>query len=108
MGCDTALCGDTIRFNATGRVQLSEDGEDVAISAGSLRQRHAPGAPLPGNLAGALIAKVGNSPPFPIGNNTEPIAMPADGQLYLGINDDEVSDNRGEFVVTVQPTRRRR
>ena len=100
--------GDTVRFNANGRVQLSEDPEDVAISAGSLRQRHAAGSPLPGNFAGALIAKVGNSAPFPIGNNTDPITMPADGQLYLGINDDEVSDNRGEFVVTVQPTRRRR
>jgi hypothetical protein len=89
-------------------VQLSQDPEDVAISAGSLRQRHAAGSPLPGNFAGALIAKVGNSAPFPIGNNTEPIAMPADGQLYLGINDDEVSDNRGEFVVTTQLVTRRR
>ena len=26
--------------------------------------------------------------------------MPADGQLFLGINDDEVSDNRGEFSST--------
>jgi len=100
--------GDAVRFNADGRVQLSADGEDVAISAGSLRQRHAAGSPLPGNLAGALIAKVGNSAPFPIGNNTEPIAMPADGQLYLGINDDELSDNRGEFVVSMQHMPRRR
>ena len=100
--------GDTVRFAATGRVQLSEDPEDVAISAGSLRQRRAAGSPLPGNLAGALIARVGNSAPFPIGNNTEPIAMPADGQLFLGINDDEVADNRGEFVVTTQRVNRRR
>jgi hypothetical protein len=100
--------GDSVRFTTTGRVQLSQDPEDVAISAGSLRQRHAAGSPLPGNFAGALIAKVGNSAPFPIGNNTEPIAMPADGQLYLGINDDEVSDNRGEFVVTTQLVTRRR
>ena len=34
--------------------------------------------------------------------------MPADGQLYLGINDDEVADNRGEFVVTTQRVNRRR
>lgn len=100
--------GDQVSFDATGRVQLSDDAEDVAISAGSLRQRHAAGSPLPGNFAGALIAKVGNSPPFPIGNVTTPITMPADGQLYLGINDDEVSDNRGEFVVTMRPSRRRR
>ncbi len=99
--------GDMVTFNVTGQIQLSQDGEDVAIAAGSLRQRKAPGSPLPANLAGALIAKVGNSAPFPIGNTTSPVTMPADGQLYLGINDDEVSDNRGEFIVTTQRTTRR-
>jgi len=32
--------------------------------------------------------------------------MPADGQLYLGVNDDEVSDNRGEFIVKMTLQRR--
>jgi hypothetical protein len=32
--------------------------------------------------------------------------MPADGQLYLGINDDEVSDNKGEFIVKLNLQRR--
>lgn len=100
--------GDMVTFNVTGQIQLSQDGEDVAIAAGSLRQRKAPGSPLPANLAGALIAKIGNSAPFPIGNTTSPVTMPADGQLYLGINDDEVSDNRGEFTITVSPTTTRR
>jgi hypothetical protein len=102
--------GEQVRFNVTGQVQLSTDPGDVAHSAGSLRQRHAPGSPLPANFAGALIAKVGNSAPFPIGNVTTPVTMPADGQLYLGINDDEVSDNRGEFIVALthsRTTRRR-
>jgi sRNA-binding regulator protein Hfq len=97
--------GDQVRFNVTGRIQLSDDGEDVAHSAGSLRQRRAPGSPLPQNFAGALIAKVGNSAPFPIGDVTTAITMPADGQLYLGINDDEVADNRGEYTVTMHHTR---
>jgi hypothetical protein len=97
--------GDQVRFNVTGRIQLSDDAEDMAHSAGSLRQRRAPGSPLPQNFAGALIAKVGNSAPFPIGDVTTPIPMPADGQLYLGINDDEVADNRGEYTVTMQHTR---
>lgn len=104
----TVRRGDTVTFNVTGEIQLSEDAGDKAISAGSLRQRKAANAPLPANLAGALIAKVGNSAPFPIGNNTSPVTMPADGQLYLGINDDEVSDNRGEFIVTAQRNARRR
>jgi hypothetical protein len=104
----TVRRGDQVRFDVSGRIQLSDDPEDVAHSAGSLRGRHAPGSPLPQNLAGALIAKVGNSAPFPIGNVTTPVTMPADGQLYLGVNDDEVSDNRGEFIVNLSPATTRR
>ena len=102
----TVRKGDRVVFNVTGQVQLSSDTDDVAQSAGSLTQRRAPNAPLPQNLAGALIARVGNSAPFPIGNVTTPVTMPADGQLYLGVNDDEVSDNRGEFVVKMTLQRR--
>jgi hypothetical protein len=99
--------GDRVGFNVEGRIQLSDDANDVAISAGSLRQRMANGSPLPQNLAGALIGRVGNSAPFAIGNSAS-ITMPADGQLYLGINDDEVGDNRGEFTVTLTHNRQTR
>jgi hypothetical protein len=102
----TVRKGDRVVFNATGQVQLSSDANDVAEAAGSLAQRRAANAPLPQNLAGALIARVGNSAPFPIGNVSTPVTMPADGQLYLGVNDDEVGDNRGEFMVKL--TRQRR
>jgi hypothetical protein len=98
--------GDRVSFNVTGQVQLSDNANDIAHAAGSLTQRRANGAPLPQNFAGALIAKVGNSAPFPIGDVSTPVTMPADGQLYLGINDDEVSDNRGEFIVRLTPSRR--
>ena len=102
----TVRRGDTVTFNVTGQVQLSSDGNDMAHAAGSLNQRRAAGAPLPQNFAGALIARVGNSQPFPIGDVSTPVTMPADGQLYLGINDDEVSDNRGEFIVQLSRNRR--
>jgi PA-IL-like protein len=98
--------GESVRFDARGRVQLSDDTSDVAEPAGSVRERRANGAPLPQNFAGALIAKVGNSAAFPIGNQTT-VVMPADGVLFLGVNDDEFNDNRGEFVVSVAPMRRR-
>jgi hypothetical protein len=101
----TVRRGDRVSFNTTGQIQLSDDAGDVAISAGSLRQRRANGSPLPEHLAGALIAKIGNGAPFPIGNNTAPITMPANGQLYLGVNDDEVGDNRGEFIVQMSHQR---
>jgi hypothetical protein len=102
----TVRKGDRVVFNVSGQVQLSSDAKDVAESAGSLTQRRAANAPLPQNFAGALIGRVGNSAPFPIGNVTTPVTMPADGQLYLGINDDEVSDNTGEFVVKMTLQRR--
>lgn len=95
----TVRKGDRVVFNVTGQVQLSSDPNDSAQAAGSLKQRRAANSPLPQNFAGALIARVGNSAPFPIGNVTTPVTMPSDGQLYLGINDDEVSDNAGEFIV---------
>ena len=96
-----------MRFDVRGRVQLSDDAGDVAEAAGSLRERRASGSPLPLNYAGALIARIGNSPAFAIGNQTNAVVMPADGTLFLGVNDDEFNDNRGEFVVSMAQIRRR-
>jgi len=62
---------------------------------------------MPRILAGALIGRIGNGAPFPIGTQTA-IPMPGAGQLFLGVNDDELSDNQGEFrVEVVQQVRRR-
>lgn len=103
----TVRKGDVVRFNTTGEVQFTPDPNDIAVSAGSKAQKYVGGAPLPRNFAGALIARVGNGEPFPIGDQTQ-VTMPADGQLFLGINDDNVSDNRGGFRVVVQRSGRRR
>ena len=93
--------GERLSFNTSGQVQLSEDGGDVAEAAGSPRGRRAAGSPLPNDLVGALIARIGNSAPFAIGNQTM-VTMPARGELFLGVNDDHVNDNRGEFVVQIR------
>lgn len=98
---------DQVAFSAEGQVQLSGDGEDKASPAGSLRGRYAGGAPAPSLLAGALIARIGNGPAFAIGDQTQPLPMPGDGQLFLAVNDDEVSDNQGSFLVTMRVSRRR-
>jgi hypothetical protein len=50
---------------------------------------------------GALIARVGNGAPFLVASNTSPIAMPANGRLQLGINDDHHADNTGQFSVGI-------
>ncbi|MBI2834171.1 MAG: hypothetical protein HYX76_07060 [Acidobacteria bacterium] len=93
--------GELISFNATGEIRLSGDPNDVANPDGSKTQRFAGGSALPSNFAGAFIARVGNSAPFPIGSNAAPVRMPSAGMLWVGINDDNVSDNAGEFRVVI-------
>ena len=97
----TVRRGDRLSFSATGEVRLSTDASDVANANGSRAGRKSAGAPVPDAAAGALIARVGNSAPFPIGEN-QTVTMPANGQLFLGINDDHVADNQGGYRVTVQ------
>ena len=80
---------------------MSADGNDIAGVAGSRTGRTAPNAPIPGALAGALIGRVGNSRPFGIGDQQSALPMPAAGQLWLGINDDNCGDNRGQFRVQI-------
>jgi hypothetical protein len=97
----TVRRGDRLSFSATGEVRLSTDASDVANANGSRAGRKSAGAPVPDAAAGALIARVGNSAPFPIGEN-QTVTMPANGQLFLGINDVLVADKQGGYRVTVQ------
>ena len=92
--------GEVLTFSTTGQVQLSAAPEDVASAAGARSQRVSPDAALTDVAAGALIAKVGDGPPFPIGDAAS-ATMPAGGQLWLGINDGRLADNTGGFRVTV-------
>jgi hypothetical protein len=92
--------GQMVNFRVNGEIQLSGDPNDRAVSAGSTSGRRAAGSPLPNALAGALIGRVGNGPAFGIGNQAS-VSMPADGVLFLGINDDALSDNIGNFSVVI-------
>jgi hypothetical protein len=105
----TVRRGDRISFSVSGQIELSDESGDSAVAGGSVRGRRAAGSPIPDALAGALIGRVGNSGPIAIGDQAQ-VTMPAAGQLFLGVNDDHVGDNRGEFVVQVQnlTTRRQR
>jgi hypothetical protein len=100
--------GDLWNLTTTGEIQLSADGNDVAGPAGSKQQRYAAAAPLPRAFAGALIGKIGPyGAPFGIGDMSN-LQMPETGELYLGVNDDQVADNRGEFRVDLRIARRTR
>ena len=93
--------GQWMRFEPSGEVRLSFNGDDVATAAGAKSYRFAEKAPIPTIPAGALIGKVNNSKPFSIGNTTNAFQMPANGTLFLGVNDDHVPDNSGNYVVKV-------
>lgn len=97
--------GDRVLFTPEGEIQLSGEADDKASASGSLKGRTAANSPMPAVLAGALIGRIGNGAPFAIGNQSLPLPMPGDGPLWLGINDDQVSDNAGALIVRVIVTR---
>ena len=101
----TVRQGDVIRFQTSGQVQLSDNSSDLAGVAGSVSRRMAPDAPISGVLAGALIGRIGSYSPFGIGDQGQ-ITAPVSGRLYLGVNDDHLPDNRGEFIVSLSIDRR--
>ena len=93
--------GQRLRFEPSGEIRLSLNGEDISRPAGALSFRFAQKAPIPTIPAGALIGRINNGQPFSIGDTTQVFDMPENGRLFLGVNDDHVPDNRGEFRVKV-------
>jgi len=99
---DTGLTvkkGDRVSFQATGQISFAQGQTATPDGNGAVKN---PNYPVPVAGAGALVGRVSNSAAFPIGSNTQPILMPADGQLRLCINDDIVNDNTGAFSVVVR------
>jgi len=97
--------GDQIRFITTGEIRVAQGtGPEVVANANGSGSFNAPrnNYPVPAMAVGGLIFRVGNSAPSPIGANGNPIRMPANGRLYLGINDDGFGDNSGAFNVQIQ------
>jgi hypothetical protein len=93
--------GQTIYFEATGNVRWGRDRRDGP--AGENNSPANPNRPMPNRPAAALIGKVGNTSTdyFFIGAEQGAIRARSSGRLYLGINDDFLSDNSGNFRVIV-------
>ena len=92
--------GDVITFNSSGSIVMSDNAADTAGPAGSTTGRRAPDALILSQLAGGLVARIGTYGPIWVGDRTS-ITAPVGGRLYLGVNDDHLPDNRGEFTVAV-------
>jgi hypothetical protein len=92
--------GQTIYFSAQGEVRWGRDRRDGP--AGERDSPSNPGRPMPNRPAAALIGKIGDSNDlFFIGAEEGPIRVRASGRLYLGVNDDFLNDNSGNFRVVV-------
>ena len=96
--------GQTVGFDARGTVRLGPTENEVAGVDGTLSRRRDNGAPMANQAEGALIARIGNSPVFFVGDLNS-VRAPATGRLYLGVNDGDLGNNSGDFqvVVSVQP-----
>ena len=90
--------GQTIYFEAQGKVRWGRDRQDGP--AGEHNSPSNPNRPMGNRNAAALIGKIGNDMFF-IGDETGPVRVRTSGRLYLGVNDDVLTDNSGNFRVVV-------
>lgn len=92
--------GQKVDFLAQGSVQWNEDGHQYCLPSGAPLYTRGGNRPILGINTGALIGKIGadSTEPFYIGPNNR-IRMFSAGRLFLGINDDNVSDNAGAYRV---------
>lgn len=86
----------TVKLDRAGRISVSPAGNDTSDPLKLIADKP----------TGALLAVIGddNSEYIFIGTGTEFVAE-RDGILYLGINEGEVADNSGAFIVRVVVTR---
>lgn len=97
----TVRAGQTVYFTARGTVWWGpnrKNGPD-----GERDSPYNPARPIPNRPAASLIGRIGDEPGdyFFIGSEEGPMRMRASGRLYLGVNDDVLRDNHGNFQVTV-------
>ena len=91
--------GDRVSFQASGEITYGRSpGQTATPDGGAERRANYPDPTVP---VGALIGKVGNSAPFGIGTQAQPLGMPASSRLMIGVNDNELTDNGGFFTVVV-------
>ena len=93
--------GQTVYFQSTGEVRWGKDRRDGP--EGERNSPSNPNRPMGNRSAAALIGKIGGGAGdmFFIGNETGAIRVRGNGRLYLGINDDVLTDNSGNFQVVV-------
>ena len=90
--------GDTLSFVTEGTVSWGPGRADTA--AGEANSPNNSRRPISNRPGGALIGRIGNDTFF-IGSEEGAFRARSSGRLYLGINDDHLTDNSGSFSVRV-------
>ncbi len=93
--------GQEIYLESSGTVRWGANRRD-----GPAGERNSPrndARPMPTRNAAALIGRIGagSTDHFFLGDATGPIRIRASGRLFLGVNDDFLNDNTGNFRVIV-------
>ena len=93
--------GQSVYFEAQGQVRWGRDRRDGP--AGERNSPSNPNRPMGNRNAAALIGKIGNDTGdlFFIGDENGPVRLRGSGRLFLGVNDDVLTDNSGNFRVVV-------
>jgi hypothetical protein len=97
----TVRANQEIWLESSGRVQWGRDRRHGP--AGEPNSPRNDGRPMPSRNAAALIGKIGDRSTdyFFLGDETGPIRIRTGGRLFLGVNDDFLNDNSGNFRVIV-------
>ena len=91
--------GQQVYFQASGETRWGPNRRDGA--AGERNSPYNAGRPLPDRPAASLIGRIGERDVFFIGADPGPVRVRSGGRLYLGVNDDVLTDNSGALRVTV-------
>lgn len=97
--------GDFVTVSATGAAAVTGRRGDIVDPNGTQTWYGLTRAPLSWAGVGTLVGRVGSVEPFVVGSRLYPLEFTYDGRLYLGINDDTLTDNSGQFRATVTVTR---
>lgn len=93
----TVRRGERLVVNPTGNINV---GPGLSAGVNGTSATSSNNYPVKSAAAGTLIGRVGNGAAFVIGSQTE-VTIPANGRLYLGVNDDNFGDNNGFFSVGI-------
>jgi hypothetical protein len=97
--------GDLVSVRPTGTINFSRARGDVASPAGIGQATGA--APRPDLPIGALLGRIGtDGEPFLVGRSLDSLRATRAGRVFLGVNDDVLDDNSGQFRAVVSVIRR--